>query len=131
MMPDQQARFEDVSELLNPREVTAHRSDPNFGQQFCNGAWGNGEAPIQSLERLPESFRSQPSGHGGTHKYMVDDFCRAFVTGKLSPTNPWQAARYNVPGLTALKSVMRGGVTLNVPDFGDPPAGWEVLPSDE
>ena len=61
---------------------------------------------------------------------MVDDFCRAFTTGKLSPTNAWQAARYNLPGLMAHQSALRGGEAIDVPDLGNPPANWEVLPSD-
>lgn len=52
------------------------------------------------------------------------------MTGKLSPTNAWQAARYNIPGLMAHKSAMLGGVALDIPDFGNPPEGWEVLPSE-
>ena len=59
---------------------------------------------------------------------MIDDFCQAYVTGKHSPTNAWQAARYNLPGLIAHKSAMEGGVTLTVPDLGDAPG--EVLCED-
>ena len=59
---------------------------------------------------------------------MVDDFCQAYVTGKLSPTNAWQAARYNLPGLVAHQSALRGGETLEVPDLGDPQG--EVLSED-
>jgi predicted dehydrogenase len=130
-LPDMKARYEDVSELLNPISMTQHRNDPDFGLQFVNGAWGNDRAPIQSNDRLPAEIHSLPTGHGGTHKYMVDDFCRAFMTGKLSPTNAWTAARYNLPGLTAHQSAMQNGMSLEVPDLGDPPAGWEVLPSDK
>lgn len=70
------------------------------------------------------------TNHAGTHKFMVDDFCQAYMTGKLSPTNAWQAARYNLPGLTAHQSAMQGGVTLDVPDCGNPPAELEVLGAD-
>lgn len=61
---------------------------------------------------------------------MVDDFCQAYTTGKLSPTNAWQAARYNIPGLTAHQSAVNGGVTMDVLDSGDPPAEFEVLSAD-
>ena len=61
---------------------------------------------------------------------MVDDFCQAFVTGKLSPTNAWQAAKYNLPGLVAHKSAMAGGVPMDIPDVGEPPEGVEVLSPD-
>jgi hypothetical protein len=71
-----------------------------------------------------------PDGHGGTHKYMADDFCKAAFTGKLSPTNAWVAARYNTPGLIAHQSALKDGESLAVPDFGDSPAGLEVLEAD-
>jgi predicted dehydrogenase len=129
-LPDQHAQYTDISELLNPIAMTAHRADPDFGQQFVNGRWGNDRAPIQSLTRLPEAIHNLPTGHGGTHKYMVDDFCRAFVTGRLSPTHAWTAARYNLPGLIAHQSALQRGAALDVPDLGDPPADWPVMPAD-
>jgi len=61
---------------------------------------------------------------------MTDDFCKAAYTGKLSPTNAWVAARYNLPGLIAHESALRDGEALPVPDYGDPPADWELLNHD-
>ena len=129
-MPQREAVYEDVSGLLNPLEIAQHRDDPDFFQKFVNGAWCKEGAPIQSQSRLPAELQGLPTAHSGTHKFMVDDFCRAYMTGKLSPTNAWQAARYNIPGLMAHKSAMLGGVALDIPDFGNPPEGWEVLPSE-
>lgn len=122
--------YADVSDLINPIELSKHKNEPDFLQNAVNGLWGEGEAPIQLTKRLPMEFEQHHTGHAGTHKFMVDDFCQAFVTGKLSPTNAWQAARYNLPGLIAHESAMRGGEVLDVPDCGDPPAGWEVLSAD-
>ncbi len=129
-MPEKSAIYEDVSDLLNPTELTKHKNEENFLAQAIQGKWGEGEAPIQMLTRLPKELVPLETNHAGTHKFMVDDFCQAYASGKLSPTNAWQAARYMVPGLTAHKSAMMGGVTLDVPDFGDPPADWEVLSAD-
>lgn len=126
-MPEKTALYEDVSALLNPVEVMEHKNDPDFLQRFVNGEWCKEGAPIQAQSRLPVELQNLPTAHAGTHKFMVDDFCRAYMTEKLSPTNAWQAARFNVPGLVAHQSAMLGGVTLDVPDFGDPPAGWEIL----
>ena len=130
-LPSEKATFEDVSELLNPRELTSHRHDPDFGERFVNGAWSNDRAPIQNISRLPKELIPLHSGHQGTHQFMVDDFCRAFVTGKLSPTNAWRAAQYNLPGLIAHQSALNNGEPMDVPYLGEPPADWEVLPSDE
>ncbi len=129
-MKGEEVFYEDVGRLLNPVEVTNHQSDPDFFNRFVNGEWCKEGSPIQETDRFPAEFDNMPTAHSGTHKFMVDDFCRAYMTGKLSPTNAWQAARYNIPGLTAHKSAMMGGAVLDIPDFGDPPEGWEVLPSD-
>lgn len=122
--------YEDLSDLLNPKEITANRNAENFMNQALNGKWQDTAAPIQAVGRLPKEFDGLITGHGGTHGFMVDDFCQAFVTGKLSPTNAWQAAKYNLPGLVAHKSAMQGGVVLDIPDFGEPPVGLEVLSPD-
>lgn len=123
-------KFTDVSDLLNPTELTKHKNEENFVGEAANGSWSEGEAPIQIIKRLPKEFENLKTGHAGTHKFMVDDFCQAYATGKLSPTNAWQAARYNLPGLTAHLSAMAGGVTMDVPDCGDVPEGFEVLSAD-
>ncbi|MBQ4625169.1 MAG: Gfo/Idh/MocA family oxidoreductase [Clostridia bacterium] len=125
-----QVDYTDVSDLLNPIALTPHKNEPDFLQKAVNGAWGNGEAPIQACSRLPREFDSLSTGHAGTHKFMVDDFCQAFVSGKLSPTNAWQAARYNLPGLIAHQCAMEGGKTVDIPDLGDPPSHLEVLSPD-
>ena len=96
-------------------------------RQIAGGVGFAETAAIQNTEKLPETFRGLKNGHNGTHHYLVDDFCRAYATGKLSPTNIWAVARYNIPGLIAQESALQGGVLLPVPDLGDPPADWEVL----
>lgn len=122
--------YVDVSDELNPIELTAHKDEPDYLKKAVNGTWANTEAPIQIVKRLPKEFEGLKTGHAGTHKFMVDDFCQAYMTGKLSPTNAWQAARYNLPGLVAHQSAMQGGVMLEVPDCGNPPADKEVLSPD-
>lgn len=127
-VPEKTALYEDVSDLLNPTELTKHKDEPDFVQNVINGSWSGGEAPIQKMSRIPKALQPLPTHHAGTHKFMVDDFCEAYMTGKLSPTNAWQAARYNLPGLTAHESAMAGGQLMDVPDPGDPIG--EVLSAD-
>jgi predicted dehydrogenase len=127
---EKSATYEDVSDLLNPIALTEHKAEPDFLQNAVNGKWSSGEAPIQITKRLPKEFEGLGTGHAGTHKFMVDDFCQAVVSGYLSPTNAWQAARYNLPGLIGHESAMRGGECLPVPDAGDPPAHLPVLSED-
>ena len=97
-------------------------------RKLSSGAGFSSTSPIQPLSRLPKEFDGLNNGHNGTHHFLIDDFCRAYETGKLSPTNIWAVARYNIPGLLAHESALRGGEPIDVPDLGDPPADWEVLP---
>ena len=122
--------YTDVSDELNPIELTRHKSEPDYVKKAVNGAWGGTEAPIQAVGRLPKGFAGLGTGHAGTHQFMVDDFCQAYVSGRLSPTNAWQAAKYNLPGLVAHQSALEGGILLDVPDVGEPPEGSETLSPD-
>ena len=124
--------IKDVSDLLTP--VSYHNdlkekyeetlNEIANGGRFCEGA------PIHPTTRLPREFDGMPNGHNGTHHFMVDDFCKAAYTGKLSPTNIWEAARFNLPGLVAHESALRGGIPLEVPYLGEPPKDWELLDPD-
>lgn len=121
--------LKDVSEEINPQTITKMLNE-NYDeaiQAISRGAGFFDTSPLQETELLPSSFNGLKNGHNGTHHFLVDDFCRAFVTGKLSPTNIWAVARYNIPGLIAHQSAMQGGICLDVPDLGDPPSDWEVL----
>lgn len=77
-------------------------------------------APIHPVHLLPKSFRGMPNGHLGSHQFLVHDFVTACVTGITPPNSVWVAARYLVPGLIAHESALKGGVLMEVPDFGDP-----------
>ncbi len=87
---------------------------------------------VQPFQRLPREFWNQKNGHIGSHQFLVDDFCKAVVTGKLPLINAWEAAKYTIAGLIAHESAKLGGAQLEVPHLGEPPAGWDLLdPFDE
>lgn len=119
--------LEDVSDIVNPRDMTLHKSDADFKERVANHAWqGNSPAPIQDAtiafrSHLPDEYWKIPSGHMNSHRFLVDDFAIAVLTRKLPPVNAWTAARFTVPGLIAHRSAERGGENLPVPDFGDAP----------
>lgn len=117
----------DVSDILQPKGVMEFINEPDAAQRITDGYGFWDESPIQPNGRLPKEFEGLKNGHNGTHKLMIDDFCRAFMTGKLSPTNIWQASRFNLPGLIANQSALRDGELMDVPDLGDPPSDWEVI----
>lgn len=119
----------DVTEKLMPKEAyDMIESDYKTAiQEIADGFGFRMSSPVQPIERLPKEYEGIHNGHNGTHHFLIDDFCRACATGKLSPTNIWQAARWNIPGLTAHKSALAGGELMEVLDLGDSPADWEVL----
>ncbi len=121
--------MKDVTERLQPKSVydLINQDYDKAIQAIADTAGFDETSPIQPTHRLPKEFEGIENRHNGTHHFLIDDFCRAFETGKLSPTNIWAVARYNLPGLIAHQSALQGGVLLDVPDLGDPPADWEVL----
>ncbi|BAS16135.1 oxidoreductase domain protein [Arthrobacter sp. Hiyo8] len=71
--------------------------------------------------RLPVEFEGAPTGHEGSHQFLVDDFVTAVNKGSLPPVNAWVAARFTLPGVVAHESALRGGERLPIRDFGDAP----------
>jgi len=63
-----------------------------------------------------------PEGHRGSHPYLVHEFVDAVANDRQPAIHIWKAARYMAMGVTAHKSALKKGETLDVPDFGDPPA---------
>jgi len=66
----------------------------------------------------PENFLG---GHGGSHAYLVHEFCDAVASGRQPAINAWEAVRYMAPGVMAHKSALRDGELLDIPDWGDAP----------
>ncbi len=60
-------------------------------------------------------------GHGGSHAFLVHEFCDAVANERLPAIHIWEAVRYMAAGVTAHKSAMKDGEVLDVPDWGDPP----------
>ncbi|MFJ3958323.1 Gfo/Idh/MocA family protein [Arthrobacter sp. NPDC090010] len=90
--------------------------DPALRDAFVSGL-----APVHDASRLPEPLRALPSGHEGSHSFLVDDFATAVATGTLPPVNAWVAARFTLPGIVAHRSALHGGERLPIDDFGDAP----------
>ena len=121
----------DVTKELQPPDLFK-KINEDYDQALMDISHADGyimgtPSPVHPVWRLPKEYETMPNGHNGTHKFMIDDFCRAYETGKLSPCNIWQVARFNIPGLMAHESALQGGVTMDVIDLGDPPADWELL----
>ena len=85
-----------------------------------------GVSSIHDSERLPQEFNGLPNGHGGSHQFLADDFVKAVYHGYTPVLNAWVAARYCAPGIIAHESSLRDGETMDIPDFGEPPASFTI-----
>lgn len=59
----------------------------------------------------------QGSGHGGSHPHMVQEFISAILEGRRAHVNSNVAANWNVAGILAHESAMRGGEIMEMPEF--------------
>lgn len=123
-------RIEYLDELINTYRYVEdkHAGTIDMTKDPCSVRYIEGFSPIQDLSRLPEPFREKNiHAHYNSHPFLVDDFVRAVKADKLPPNNVWDAARYMMPGLVAHESALKGGITMDVPDFGDAPKNFSPL----
>jgi predicted dehydrogenase len=80
-----------------------------------------GAAKIHNVSILPRSYQGERNGHSGSHHFLIHDFITCVENGYMPANNVWQAARYMIPGLIAHESAVKGGVLLEIPDFGPAP----------
>jgi predicted dehydrogenase len=110
----------DLTEYLSCADVPA--SDAGRMESLpASDAFYRGVSRVHPVHRLPREFAGLGNGHYGSHQFLVHDFVTSCVSGKTPPNNAWDAARYLIPGLIAHESALKGGVLLEVPDFGDAP----------
>ena len=123
----EKVQLTDVSDYVNTNKMVENKNTPEFKNDVANGKyqWSSTSAvQREEIARLPKEYENLENGHMGTHKFLIDDFCKAVYNGEMPVLNAWFAARTTVPGLIAIESSNLGGIPLDVPDFGDAP---EVL----
>lgn len=129
----------DVSDEINTFYFLDDKDSLKNGEGRTNYRYMTGFSKVHNTDRLPENLANiEPyiqdqcvMGHNGSHVFLVDDFVRSVITGKLPPIDPWTAAVYTVAGIKAHESAMLGGVTLPIPDMGKAPDDWEKINVDE
>lgn len=57
-------------------------------------------------------------GHGSTEYYLVRDFIDAVQANMRPPIDAVRAAEFTAPGICAHESALKGGVWVDVPQFG-------------
>ncbi len=119
--------LKEVSAYVNPAEMTKNNDGTEeFKKTVANHRYQwNCLAPIQEKEyqRLPKAYKDNPevNGHMASHQFLIDDFCTCVSQNKQPYVNAWRAARFTMPGLIAHESALKGGIPMDVPDFGDGP----------
>jgi len=63
-----------------------------------------------------------PTGHGGSHPYLVHEFVDAVVHNRRPAISIWEATRYVAAGVAAHQSCLKDGELTRVCDWGDAPA---------
>ena len=102
---------------MSPDDPSLAHVAPELRDAFISG-----HAAVHDTSRLPDAFGGVPTGHEGSHHFLVDGLARAVETSTRPPINARTAARFTVPGIIAHQSALRGGARRRVPDFGDAPA---------
>ena len=59
-----------------------------------------------------------PSGHGGSHPYLVHEFVSAVYERRRPKVSAWDAATYMAMGVAAHQSAQKEGEIVKVTDFG-------------
>jgi predicted dehydrogenase len=107
----------DVSTILACKEIPVDGG--LMGKVKSADGTHKGVSEVHPVHSLPKEFVGLGNGHNGSHQFLVHDFVTACVNGRTPPNNVWDAARYLIPGLIAHESALKGGVLMEVPDFGD------------
>ncbi len=126
---------EDVSDEINTFNFVNNKANIKDGEGRTDYFYMEGFSKIHNLDRLPKCMldiaerknKDDLMGHNGSHVFLVDDFVRSVLTGKLPPITPWMAAHYTVAGIIAHESALQGGKTLPIPYYGEGPADWEII----
>ena len=81
-----------------------------------------GKHPIQSLEPKDEDAeKAKTFGHGGSDYYCMYNFIEKLLGNPQADTiDVYEALDMALPGLMAYRSILAGGVPVEVPDMRDP-----------
>lgn len=132
----------DVSDEINTHNYNNMNQSDLLRKQEAGRTkyfYAMGFSDVHEVSRLPKSLQTiqdvahvnSVMGHNGSHVFLVDDFVRSVVTGKLPPVDPWMAATYTLAGIYAHESAMQGGVTVKLPEIGTAPADWAHIDFDD
>ncbi|MFL3657936.1 MAG: Gfo/Idh/MocA family protein [Opitutales bacterium] len=65
---------------------------------------------------LPPELRL-PSGHGGSHNFLVHEFVDSIAKARRPAIDIYEALAYTLPGIVAHQSALRGGEKMKIPQY--------------
>jgi predicted dehydrogenase len=110
---------EEMRDALPPEVLEAYRA---CGRTLLSTRTGHASDQYLDEDLLVSTVEEATyGGHGGSHAFMIHEFVDAVCRDRHPAINVWEAVRYMAAGVAAHRSALKGGETLAVPDWGDPP----------
>ncbi|HNS20717.1 MAG TPA: Gfo/Idh/MocA family oxidoreductase [Sedimentisphaerales bacterium] len=72
---------------------------------------------LPDLARPPLPPSVDPGGHGGSHGLLMNEFVTSILQDRQPMVDVYEALAMTVPGIIAHQSALKGGETLQVPQF--------------
>ncbi|MBP7051223.1 MAG: Gfo/Idh/MocA family oxidoreductase [Phycisphaerae bacterium] len=72
---------------------------------------------LPDLARPPLPSSVDPGGHGGSHGLLMNEFITSILQDRRPMVDVYEALAMTVPGIIAHQSALKGGETLQVPQF--------------
>jgi len=128
-------RDDDVNHTVHDRNCFVVGMDINLtyptSEKYKYPTYEDGIPPVHNHARLPQNWSTMYNTENGTIHYLADDFVKAVYEEKLPPIDAWRAASFTAPGIIAHESCMRGGLLMEVPNFGMAPKNLPRLDPDK
>lgn len=97
---------------------TRKKGNDSVGYEHANNAVEAYEQKAwYKTDLLPEELRV-PSGHGGSHNFLVHEFVDSILKGRKPTIDIYEALAYTLPGIVAYQSALKGGERLKIPQLG-------------
>ena len=79
----------------------------------------DGAKPILCSTIDPDApEEAKKGGHGTSEYFMIRDFIDAIEANRQPPIDVIRSVEFTIPGILAHEAAMKGGIWLDVPQFG-------------
>ena len=96
---------------------TRQKGNDSVGYEHANNAVKSYEQKAwYKTDLLPEELRV-PSGHGGSHNFLVHEFVDSIVKGRKPAIDIYESLAYTIPGIVSYESALKGGERLKIPQL--------------